>query len=89
MTDSEARRQRRERWREAVGRIAEELGGRRPEPWQLDVAAHLLSLRPRHEVTASVQIWSQTQLCASEIVDEMRADGRINEWGNWPRDESA
>lgn len=88
MADQSPPRRRRERklWREGIEELADRIGVH-PEPWQLEVAAHLLSLRPVWQVTARAQIWSETQNCASEVAAEMQADGRINEWGNWPEEE--
>jgi hypothetical protein len=56
--------------------------------WQLELAAMVLSHRftpPEVSITGGATIWSETQMLAAELVETMKRDGRLDEWGNWPR----
>ena len=78
---------RREIWRNRLSRY---LGGDSreydPTSWQLDLAARILSRLYRWSVTGRSDIWVMAQTTASELADDMQADGRLNQWGNWPHD---
>lgn len=78
--------QRRERWREALGKITSEVLGRHqhPEPWQLDLAAWILAREYEWSITGRGDIWVHAHTTASELGRAMQDDGRLNEWGNWP-----
>jgi hypothetical protein len=75
------RDQRRERWRAAL----EDFAAGMLEPWQLDVAAEIfVSPLPKGSPTGRGDIWSTSQAAAARVGERYQADGRLNEWGNWP-----
>lgn len=58
-----------------------------PEQWQIELAARILA-RPYHwTVTGHGDIWVFAHTTATELGDDMKADGRLNEYGNWPDNE--
>lgn len=78
------RDERRAQWRADLERLATDVG-RELEPWQLDLAAEIFVSRlPRASVTGRTDIWVAAQVAGQRVTEDMMADGRLNENGNWP-----
>lgn len=80
---SQAELDRRASWQSALERLVGEVGGRRPRPWQVELAARLLARHYTWSITGRGDIWVMGQTTAAELGYDMQADGRLNEWGNW------
>jgi hypothetical protein len=76
--------ERRATWQSAIERLAVDTDCRRPEPWQVELAARILARPYRWSVTGRGDIWVMAQTTGSELGRDMVAAGRLDEWGNWP-----
>jgi hypothetical protein len=79
------RDERRAQWRADLERLAIEVGCKL-EAWQLDVAAEIfVSQLPKGSPTGRGDIWVAAQVAGQRVAEDMVADGRLTEVGNWPR----
>lgn len=76
--------ERRAQWQSALGRLVVDLDGPHPEPWQVELAARILARPYLWSATGAGDVWVMAQTTGAELADAMKADGRLNEWGNWP-----
>lgn len=72
-------------WLADLERFAAQLD-RTLEPWQLELAAEVFAsqLEPG-SITGRGDIWVAAHLAGSRVGRRFERDGRLNEWGNWPR----
>lgn len=78
---------RRDKWIAAINQALAGLPYLRPDPWQIELAARILARRtprpgwpPRQ---GAADIWAAGHEEADSLVKDMRADGRLDAYGNW------